>query len=652
MPAELVNEIDSQLALMQKHLVGLQNQDGGFKGFYCHDVSSGLWTTAEIVHNCAKANLPVDDLWLRKGCEYIAGWQNADGGWPFRAKGKSITDITAWCCLALSHFGYRDQINKGIEFLLSARGDTEQENEEGWGLTTFETNRILSTWMASYSLSRLTRDQSLVTDVSALENITGALAKARQWLLDVRRPDGSWGPSRNETPSHTSTAAALLTLFLQGENPVHFRSSCEYLRRGARKGFWSPETDIVVTREGYELNQQWFTTTYCFRAMVFFAELEVASIPELDAACRQLLNLIAQDGGVAIMPGGPADMVWPIPLMIEALSKYKDFVLQHPRQFRAFIESKQEGILKAKKLVMEERLLHLFPFPISQVFFTFQHELDFHRKFRLWLQLCEVSIKYAAIVGLSGYLLARDKSDAVNQQLIASFKRPSLGSWCTLLERLLNESPGFGKLLHPLTVQDVLKSRRDYLDDSAGKVNLNQMLSAIVSLRNSSTGHGALQTQYEYKQIVDREESRLYSFFERLEFLAVNNSFLVLTSEYDEFGEGDRYKIRIFKGLQISDDDLDTSLRLSEGQKSCMVRYIYFQNTATNTIANLYPFLSYMFCDECRREQFFFYNGSKGGDKTEYLSYACGHSVERDYGAHIRKRFLAAGIDWDDTAEK
>ena len=146
--------------------------------------------------------------------------------------------------------------------------------------------------------------------------------------------------------------------------------------------------------------------------------------------------------------------------------------------------------------------------------------------------------------------------------------------------------------------------------------------------------------------MIEREEHQVYSFFERFGFMASGNSFLVLASEYDEFGEGDKYKIRIFRGLNITDNDLETSHRLSEGQQDTLVRYIYFQNTANNTIVNLYPFLSYMFCEECKREHFFLFNSLKQGRKVSYLSYECGHSVVRENGAHFQKRLAASGVDW------
>ena len=77
-----------------------------------------------------------------------------------------------------------------------------------------------------------------------------------------------------------------------------------------------------------------------------------------------------------------------------------------------------------------------------------------------------------------------------------------------------------------------------------------------------------------------------------------------------------------------------------------MVRYIYFQNTSNNVIVNLYPFLSYMFCDECRREHFFLYNSIRDDARVAYLSYECGHTMERENGLHIRKRLEASSVEW------
>ena len=162
--------------------------------------------------------------------------------------------------------------------------------------------------------------------------------------------------------------------------------------------------------------------------------------------------------------------------------------------------------------------------------------------------------------------MTHEKSSTVSSLVAAKMKRPGLGDWCSLLESLLADSTGSAGLLHPHTPADLLKSRPDYLDEFGERLNSNQALSAMSSLRNMSTGHGALQTLYEYKQMVDNDVHRLYSFLNRVEFFAINNSFLVLTSQYDEFGDGDRYKIRVFRGLSISDSDLETSNRLSEGQ--------------------------------------------------------------------------------------
>ena len=48
---DLKADIDLHTNKLISTLRRLQNEDGGFKGYYCHDSTSGVWATAEIVHN-------------------------------------------------------------------------------------------------------------------------------------------------------------------------------------------------------------------------------------------------------------------------------------------------------------------------------------------------------------------------------------------------------------------------------------------------------------------------------------------------------------------------------------------------------------------------------------------------------------------------
>ena len=137
-----------------------------------------------------------------------------------------------------------------------------------------------------------------------------------------------------------------------------------------------------------------------------------------------------------------------------------------------------------------------------------------------------------------------------------------------------------------------------------------------------------------------RSESR------RLREDVIRNSFLVLESRYDAFGEGDSYGVRVFKGLSIRDVTPETANRLGEGLKETMIRYIYLQNPSNKTIVNLYPLISYVFCDACRREHRVFFNGVKGSGSVRHLSYECGHVSERAHLDHFRKRLKASGVEW------
>jgi len=238
MPWEPTEEIEGNLDRLRRRLLALQNQDGGFKGFHVHDVASGVWTTAEAVHILCKTFGVPNEPWLEEAVAYLTAHQNADGGWPFRPRGKSITDISAWVCLALGHSGCTEAVRRGIEFILASRNNENGPDEEAWGLTRFEVDRVYSTWIASYCLHRLLRVTPEVPGFPVVEMRT-ALAEARLWLLRVRNEDGSWAATRAGAPSHTSTAVALLALFTQGDDPSDFRSSYRYLRSGMKNGLGS-----------------------------------------------------------------------------------------------------------------------------------------------------------------------------------------------------------------------------------------------------------------------------------------------------------------------------------------------------------------------------------------------------------------------------
>ena len=97
------------------------------------------------------------------------------------------------------------------------------------------------------------------------------------------------------------------------------------------------------------------------------------------------------------------------------------------REFNDFLYRQEQQQVSLRKQSMQETLQVHFPYPVSQVFFSYQHELDYHRRFQLILQLYEVAINNVTIVGISGYLSGREQDGAINALLRENFRRPSLG---------------------------------------------------------------------------------------------------------------------------------------------------------------------------------------------------------------------------------
>ncbi len=113
--------------------------------------------------------------------------QNKDGGWGFRSNGKSIIDITAWACLALSHFKEKEAIIKGVDFILNARVNMKSEKiKVGWGLTSFEPDRIYSSWIAANCLKRLLTNFGDYFAESKKKDIYKAINESQNWIINSK----------------------------------------------------------------------------------------------------------------------------------------------------------------------------------------------------------------------------------------------------------------------------------------------------------------------------------------------------------------------------------------------------------------------------------------------------------------------------------
>ena len=331
-----------------------------------------------------------------------------------------------------------------MEFILQARRNEGDENEDGWGLTTFEPDRVYSTWVASYALGRLLpqfcRESDSEGDLYLCQQMRTALSEAKSWLLQNKNTDGGWGAMKNEPSKYTSTAVALLTLFMQGEDPKEFDDSCDFLRSGQEDNLWELGREVVITREGYELPQEWFTSAFCLRAFIFFAEMNVVSLEEIDNVHTNFVDLIDANGDVRPSRAASPDLVWTIPYMLEALDKYNEFLKSKRSPYGKFLQKKAREAGERKKAEVKHLLYQQYPYPISQVFSQYEHEIDFHRRFQLTLQVYEVAIKYVAIVCLAGSIAARETLAEVQELLQEGFKKPSLGAWARLLEEILKKT--------------------------------------------------------------------------------------------------------------------------------------------------------------------------------------------------------------------
>lgn len=191
---KLLDKIDRTINELTNSLLEHQLDDGGFKGYHLFDKASGIWSTCEILHVLIKVKPEMaSEIWAEKAAKYVADMQNPAGGWGFRGKGKPVVDVTAWACLALSHFDYPTEVKSGVDFLLTARKNEGGIDKGGWGLTTFEPDRIYSTWIASNCLNRILNTKVDWLSKEKRNEILEALDESHKWIAGSKNADGGWG---------------------------------------------------------------------------------------------------------------------------------------------------------------------------------------------------------------------------------------------------------------------------------------------------------------------------------------------------------------------------------------------------------------------------------------------------------------------------
>jgi squalene-hopene/tetraprenyl-beta-curcumene cyclase len=122
-----------------------QEDDGSWYGRWGVNYIYGTW---QVLRGLRAMHLNMNQRWLLKARDWLENVQNADGGWGercntyddpvFKGKGPSTASQTAWALMGLCAFDdpHRDSIRRGIEYLArtqNADGSWTEHETTGTG---------------------------------------------------------------------------------------------------------------------------------------------------------------------------------------------------------------------------------------------------------------------------------------------------------------------------------------------------------------------------------------------------------------------------------------------------------------------------------------------------------------------------------------
>jgi squalene-hopene/tetraprenyl-beta-curcumene cyclase len=175
--------------------------------------------SAEII--AALAGMPghESDPALRTGLQWLRGRQDSRGSWSLWVRDTKLANdgpcpsITSQGITALLDAGEPadgPEVGKAVSWLLT------QQRPDG----TFD-----NLWYRDYTTGTSAVLAALARAGRAADPVAGSVAdsvadRARQWLLDTQRPDGSWGDGAESDSSVEETAWALHALLEAGLDPA------------------------------------------------------------------------------------------------------------------------------------------------------------------------------------------------------------------------------------------------------------------------------------------------------------------------------------------------------------------------------------------------------------------------------------------------
>ena len=310
--------------------------------------------------------------------------------------------------------------------------------------------------------------------------------------------------------------------------------------------------------------------------------------------------------------------------------------------------------LKPHSLEKSDTWINQFPFPLAYSFRIMQNTTEETAKFSRIIDLYECILKFCTIILISDYI--KNKRKETNIDFMLNKYRPSIGHWYHIFQEIMI----FFKKenITPFIPQFSFF----YFGPSGSNSKNKEIIEKIIEIRNKNKGHGITLSIRAYKNLVDELYPLITSIMENLVFLkdykliTINNigykseKFIFNTSNC--MGSHPEFKKEIIKAdIPLPDHQLMLYSTASFNTRGKTDKTAKTQPNNKNTnFLSLHPYLIFIECPECLKEEMFFYEANLDNRKIEYLSYQNGHRLQTvEYNNDFEKIFINFAIDRKST---
>jgi YD repeat-containing protein len=313
----------------------------------------------------------------------------------------------------------------------------------------------------------------------------------------------------------------------------------------------------------------------------------------------------------------------------------------------------------ASEYRLDEELARRLPLPLAQLYRRAHNAHGAHNRHQAAYFLWEAALKLLGSTALAEYA-ALGRTDPALADRLGNLSRPAVGHWWEFVRLLVPVLAGAAVPGYLAVREQLLGGSRDDLPRAAGldaalrealdgtagarsTVRLGELFDRLVRYRNRELGHGAmgLRPADFYERMGGALLAGLGELLGRLD--ALGGRRLVYVGELRQSGgvwQADRFELtgEVARAIDPLELPHEQAASLPDGDR------LYLEGPEPGGAAALrplYPLLLY----EAEAAEVFFLNARRGRQRTEYLSYTTGRTLERQDAAGAQRSPLARLVE-------